>query len=147
MKVELDLSGIKELLEELESCATDAEIKKANKRIVNRSTPIVKGAMQKHIPVSPDHSKSGKKGYRTSEHAKQVVPIGAIHTKGTTAWADVGWTLQDNSEYFYMKFVEWGTWRMPPKDFIEVAVKETERKITEIARQEYEELLAKKLGG
>jgi hypothetical protein len=36
---------------------------------------------------------------------------------------------------------------MPPRDFIEVAIRETETQIVEIAREEYEALLEKKLGG
>lgn len=147
MKIQLDFSGLEELMKSLEECATDTELKAANKRIVNRSTPIVKEAMQKRIPVSADNSKSGKAGYRPGGHAKQNVPISRISTQGTQAWAEVGWTLGDSSEYFYMKFVEWGTWKMPPRDFIEIAIKETEDQIAAIAKEEYEALLALKLGG
>lgn len=147
MKIELDFSGLEELMKNLEDCATDTELKAANKRIVNRSTPIVKEAMQKRIPVSADNSKSGKAGYRPGGHAKNNVPISRISTRGTQAWAEVGWTLGDSSEYFYMKFVEWGTWKMPPRDFVEIAIKETEDQIAAIAKDEYEALLARKLGG
>lgn len=146
MKFNLDFSGLKEQLKTLKTVASDKEMKAANKRIVERSTPIVKEAMQKHIPVSADNSKSGKEGYRPGGHAKANVPISRISTSGTQAWAEVGWTLGDSSEYFYMKFVEWGTWKMAPRDFIEVAIRETEAKIVEIAKDEYEQLL-KKLEG
>lgn len=147
MKIHLDFSGLEETLKALEECCTEKEQKKANKRIVERSTPIVKQAMQKRVPVSGDNSKSGKEGYRPGGHAKENVPISAIRTRGTQAWAEVGWTLGDSSEYFYMKFVEWGTWKMPPRDFIEVAIKETEKQIAAIAEEEYTALLARKLGG
>lgn len=147
MKISLDFSGLEETLKALEECATETEQKAANKRIVERSTPIVKEAMQKHIPVSADNSKSGKAGYRPGGHAKKNVPIGKISTRGAQAWAEVGWQLGDSSEYFYMKFVEWGTWKMPPRDFVEVAIRETENRIAEIAKEEYDALLARKLGG
>lgn len=147
MKIQLDFSGLEELMKSLEECATDTELKETNKRIVNRSTPIVKEAMEKRIPVSANNATSGKVGYRPGGHAKQNVPISRISTRGTQAWAEVGWTLGDSSEYFYMKFVEWGTWKMPPRDFIEVAIKETENQIAQIAKEEYEALLAAKLGG
>ena len=147
MKITLDFSGLKEQLKALEEVASEKEMKAANKRVVERSTPIVKEAMQKHIPVSGDNSKSGKEGYRPGGHAKENVPISKISTRGTQAWAEVGWDLGDASEYFYMKFVEWGTWKMPLRDFIEVAIRETEAQIVEIAREEYEALLKKKLGG
>lgn len=134
-------------MKSLEECTTDTELKATNKRIVNRSTPIVKEAMEKRIPVSANNATSGKVGYRPGGHAKQNVPISRISTRGTQAWAEVGWTLGDSSEYFYMKFVEWGTWKMPPRDFIEAAIKETENQIAQIAKEEYEALLAAKLGG
>lgn len=147
MKFSLDFSGLTEQLKALEEVASEKEMKAANKRVVERSTPFVKEAMQKHIPVSGDNSKSGKEGYRPGGHAKENVPISKISTRGTQAWAEVGWDLGDASEYFYMKFVEWGTWKMPPRDFIEVTIRETEAKIVEIAKDEYEALLKKKLGG
>lgn len=147
MKITLDFSGIQDTMKQLEAVATDQEQREANKRIVNRSTPIVKQAMQGHVPVSSDNSKSGRIGYRPGGHAKENVPISKITTRGTQAWADVGWTLGDSSEYFYMKFVEWGTWKMPPRDFIEVAIRETEHQIAAIAEQEYKALLDRKLGG
>lgn len=147
MKIYLDFSGLEETLKALEECAAETEQRAANKRIVDRSIPIVKEAMQRRIPVSADNSKSGKEGYRPGGHAKENVPISKISTRGTQAWAEVGWQLGDSSEYFYMKFVEWGTWKMPPRDFIEVAIEETQGRIAEIAKEEYEALLARKLGG
>ena len=147
MKIKLDFSGIEETLKQLEDCATDKEQRAANKRVVERSQPIVKKAMQGHIPVSADNATSGKIGYRPGGHAKENVPISKIRISGTQAWAEVGWTLGDSSEYFYMKFVEWGTWKMPPRDFIEVAIRETEYQIAAIAEQEYKALIARKLGG
>ena len=147
MKIYLDFSGLEETLKALEECASEKEQRAANKRIVDRSIPIVKEAMQRRIPVSADNSKSGKEGYRPGGHAKENVPISKTSTRGTQAWAEVGWQLGDSSEYFYMKFVEWGTWKMPPRDFIEVAIKETQGRIAEIAKEEYEALLARKLGG
>lgn len=153
MKITLDFSGIEETLKQLESCATDKEQREANKRIVQRSAPIVKESMQRHIPVSADNKKSGRslKGGRSSRpksgHARENVPINKIVVRGIQAEVDVGWKLDDNSEYFYMKFVEWGTWKMPPRDFIEVAIRETEYQIAAIAEQEYKALIARKLGG
>lgn len=147
MKFSLDFSGLQEQLKALEELTSEKEMKAANKRVVERSTPIVKKAMQKHIPVSANNEKSGKEGYRPGGHAKENVPISKITTRGTQAWAEVGWDLGDASEYFYMKFVEWGTWKMPPRDFIEAAIRETEIQIVAIAKKEYEALLKTKLGG
>ena len=93
MKFSLDFSGLTEQLKALEEVASEKEMKAANKRVVERSTPIVKEAMQKHIPVSGDNSKSGKEGYRPGGHAKENVPISKISTRGTQAWAEVGWVL------------------------------------------------------
>lgn len=42
MKITLDFSGLKEQLKALEEVASEKEMKAANKRVVERSTPIVK---------------------------------------------------------------------------------------------------------
>ena len=139
--------GKAKLTKACEDCASDVELKAVNRRIVERSIPILKTAMQKRIPVSVDNSKSGRDGCRPGGHAKPNVPVSSIKTTGTSASAEVGWQLSDASEYFYMKFVNWGTTKMRPREFIQAAIDEVEGQINTIAREEYEALLSTKIGG
>lgn len=153
MKMNVEFSGLTETLKALEECATDKELRRTNKAIVERAQPTVHQSMKKRIPVSADNSKSGRglKGGRSSRpehgHAKDNIPIEKVRVRGTTATGEVGWTLSDNSEYFYMKFVEWGTVNMPPRPFIAAAAREADRPLRDIAEEEYTALLARKLGG
>lgn len=153
MKMYMDFSGLEETLKALEECASDKEMKATNKKIVERAQPSVHSSMKKRIPVSIDNSKSGRslKGGRSSRpthgHAKDNIPVEKVRFRGTSASGEVGWELSDTSEYFYMKFVEWGTLKMPPRPFIAAAAKEAERPLSDIAEQEYSALLARKLGG
>lgn len=145
--VSIKMQGMEELTKACEDCASPATLQRTNKKIVKRASVIVKEAMQKHVPVSADNSKSGREGFRPGGHAKPNIPIGPVRVDYTVASAEVGWKLSDRSEYFYMKFVEWGTTKMAPRDFIEVATKEAENPMTEVARQEYEALLKQTIGG
>lgn len=146
-KIGITFTGLQELTKACEDCASDVELRAVNRRIVERSTPILKAAMQKRIPVSADNSKSGRDGCRPGGHAKPNVPVSNIKITGTSASAEVGWQLSDASTYFYMKFVNWGTTKMRPREFIQAAIDEVEGQINTIAREEYEALLSTKIGG
>ncbi len=146
-KIGITFTGLDELMKACEECASEAELAKTNRKIVEKSTEIVKSAMQKRIPVSADNAKSGREGSRPGGHARPNVPVSGIKISGTEASAEVGWKLSDTSEYFYMKFVNWGTTKMPPREFVKSAIDEVEGEITEIARAKYEELLKAKIGG
>lgn len=145
--VGITFEGLEELTKACEDCASELELANVNRKIVERSSAVVKSAMQKRIPMSGDNSKSGKNGVRPGGHARPNVPVSAIKFDGAAASAEVGWKLSDNSEYFYMKFVNWGTTKMAPREFIQSAIAEVEGQISEIARQEYEALLKTKIGG
>lgn len=68
--------------------------------------------------------------------------------KVTTKKGEVGWKLNgDAQNWFYMKFVEWGTSKMPPRDFLNNTKSECESEYHMIADQEYQKALNEKLGG
>lgn len=60
MKVEIDVNGLEETLKALEECASDKELRRVNKKIVERAQPEVHDSMKKRIPTSADNSKSGR---------------------------------------------------------------------------------------
>ena len=71
-----------------------------------------------------------------------------IPKKVTTKKGEVGWELNgDAQNWFYMKFVEWGTSKMPPRDFLNNTKSECESEYHMIADQEYQKALNEKLGG
>ena len=69
------------------------------------------------------------------------IPMGAVKMKDTGATADVGWEKSDNSEHFYVKFINWGTIYQPPQEFIYATGREADAELQKIAEQEYQSYL------
>lgn len=149
MRIEMEFQGMDELVKALEQCATESEIKNLNQNIVTQAEPIIKSEMSRNMPKSRNQDLSGR-GFGSkshpSGHASDAVPIGKVKTSGTSAEADVGWTKADNSEHFYVKFINWGTVKQPPQEFIYKAGRASERQVQSIAEKEYQEYLNKTVG-
>ena len=143
MKIQFEFEGLNEIQRQLERLADDAEIKATNKKIFQSCVNVTEPRMRGKIPRSADNTKSGKKGYRPPGHAKDNLP-----TKVTSTYGEVGWPLLTDAEnWFYLKFVEWGTSRQPPQDFIFNTREECDADYSRIAEAEYQNLLTRKLGG
>lgn len=143
MRIRFEFEGLKEIQRQLEQLADEAELKATNKKIFQKCVNVTEPRMRAKIPRSADNSKSGKKGYRPPGHAKDNLP-----TKVTNTYGEVGWSLLNDAEnWFYLKFVEWGTSRQPPRDFIFNVREESDTDYSRIAEAEYQDLLNKKLGG
>lgn len=144
MKVEMEFQGLQELLKAFEDAASDAEIAEVNRKIVEKSEPVVKKIMSGKIPKSADIKKSGR-GFGTkssvSTHAADSVPIGKPKVKGAGVSAEVGWDKSDNSEHFYVKFINWGTIYQPPREFIYATGRDADSELQKIAEQEYQTFL------
>ena len=145
MKIEMEFQGLQELLKAFEDAASDAEIAAVNKRIVGKAEPIVKGIMAKKVPRSADIKKSGRGfGSKSSvrAHAADSVPIGKTRMKGNSASAEVGWVIKsDDSQYAYVKFINWGTIYQPPREFIYETGRDADSELQKIAEQEYQTFL------
>lgn len=144
MKIEMEFQGLRELLKAFEAAASDEDIKEVNKRIVEKGQPVVKGIMSGKIPKSADIKLSGR-GFGTkssvTSHAADSVPVGKVRFEDTGASADVGWEKSDNSEHFYVKFINWGTIYRPPQEFIYATGREADAELQKIAEQEYQSYL------
>lgn len=144
MKIEMEFQGLRELLKAFEAAASDEDIKEVNKRIIEKGQPVVKGIMSGKIPKSADIKLSGR-GFGTKSsvisHAADSVPVGKVRFKDTGASADVGWEKSDNSEHFYVKFINWGTIYRPPQEFIYATGREADAELQKIAEQEYQSYL------
>lgn len=144
MKVEMEFQGLQELLKAFEDAASDAEIAEVNRKIVEKGEPVVKKIMSGKIPKSADIKKSGR-GFGTkssvSTHAADSVPMGKPKVKGAGVSAEVGWDKSDNSEHFYVKFINWGTIYQPPREFIYATGRDADSELQKIAEQEYQSYL------
>ncbi len=149
MKIEMEFKGLQELVKAFEAVASDEEIQKTNKVIVEKSEPVVKEIMSRKIPKSADTSKSGR-GFgsksNVSAHAADSVPVGKVQVKETSASAEVGWDKSDKSEHFYVKFINWGTIYQPPREFIYATGREADGELQKIAEEEYQAFLDRTVG-
>lgn len=145
MKIEMEFQGLQELMKAFENAASDSDIAKTNKKIIERSEPVVKQIMSKKIPKSSDIKLSGR-GFGTKSsvttHAADSIPLGKTKVKGTGAEASVGWEKADNRiEHFYVKFINWGTIYRPPQEFLYATGREADAELRKIAEQEYQAYL------
>lgn len=144
MKIEMEFQGLQELMKAFEAAASDEDIKEVNKKIVERGQPVVKQIMSRKIPKSADIKLSGRGfGSKSSvtAHAADSVPVGKVNVKDSGASADVGWDKTDNSEHFYVKFINWGTIYRPPQEFIFATGREADAELKKIAEEEYQSYL------
>lgn len=152
MEISFDTANLDELIKTMNQIANNPERLEVDKKIVKRCGDYTKPVMQKEIPRSRDNSKSGRrlKGGGTSRpqhgHAADNIPMSRPTIKDGAAKVEIGWKLSDNSEYFYMKFVNWGTASRPPNPFITRAVKKSENEYVEIATEEYQDFIKTKMG-
>lgn len=144
VKIEMEFQGLRELVKAFEEAASDDDIQQVNKKIVERGQPVVKRIMSGKIPKSTNIKLSGRGfGSKSSvtSHAADSIPIGKVKMKDAGASADVGWEKSDNSEHFYVKFINWGTIYRPPQEFIYATGREADAELQKIAEQEYQAYL------
>ena len=143
MDITFKAEGFEEVRTAVEALSSTAEVGRINKKIFQRSADITEPKMKERMPRSADNTKSGKLYYRPTGHARDNIPKTL-----TTKKAQIGCNLNGDAEnWFYMKFVEWGTSKMPPRDFLDNTKTELEGQYHAIAEQEYQKALNEKLGG
>lgn len=146
--ISMKFEGLEETYREIEKLSTEAELKELNKRIVKKAGKIAqeeaKGQIRKKA-YSKNPMKSGRKGSRTGQHAADNVPKKAATQSGNYGEV-IGWEVSDTSPFFYMKFHEWGSSIHKPKEFMLEAAHAAYPQFKQIAEEEYEKVLKKKLG-
>lgn len=144
MRVDIEFDGLRELMKAFEEVASAGVIEAVNKRIAEKGQETVKKIMSGKIPKSEDIKISGR-GFGSkssvSGHAAENIPLGKVKTNERGAFVNVGWEKSDNSEHFYVKFINWGTIYQPPQEFIYATGREAESELEKIAEKEYQSYL------
>ncbi|QLY82234.1 HK97-gp10 family putative phage morphogenesis protein [Clostridium intestinale] len=136
----VEVTGLKELIKQCEQIATPREIEKAEYKALERCGDLVDKELVKTLPVSKQVYRSGRKGSRTFKHSKDEIPMFIRRVKGALQIV-IGWEKSDNSPYFYMKFIEFGTSKMPPVAPFKKAFIKQRKEWTDIFIEEYNKLL------
>lgn len=152
MDIILDFKELEELQKSFEALAAESEISVVEKKIISKGKNMVKEIMKSKIPKSKDRTKSGRKSRGQIRrippgHASDNIPVTGIKGAKTTPYVEIGWTKSDNSDYFYVKFLNWGTTKIKPNDFITATKKESEKYIQKYAENEMQDFVNRNLRG
>ncbi|WP_368657632.1 HK97-gp10 family putative phage morphogenesis protein [Metabacillus halosaccharovorans] len=97
--------------------------KKGNKienKALREGAEIVRAKVSEQAPRSdkPRKQKEGTQSWRTGEHAADHITASRVKMVNGSKVIEVGISRGDNSHYFYLKFHEYGTVKMPPRPFM-----------------------------
>lgn len=138
----LDVDGMAVIQKKL------AELGRKGQRIENQAlsagAEIVRDKISEEAPRSnqPRQPAPGTQRWRTGEHAADHITASKIKKVDGLKVVEVGISPGDNSEYFYLKFHEYGTAKMPPNPFMERSLKLSQTK----AREAISGVFKKELG-
>jgi HK97 gp10 family phage protein len=139
----IKFEGLDELIKEVESLASEAQIEKVNAKILQQCGKKAQSTAKSKMPRSKNPMLSGRKGSRTGQHAADNIPLSGVKNKNGYQSIIVGWDKSDISPYFYVKFTEWGTSNMKPQAYMERTRQELESYFSYVAENEYENLISK----
>ncbi|QCX34669.1 hypothetical protein FDN13_13700 [Caloramator sp. E03] len=120
----IELEGMQELIDRVNKLGTKGEVIKKN-TLINAGT-LVKNAMEKKAPRSILNKK----------HMADNIKMSDIEKENGVDYIKIGPNKGDNSEFFYSKFTEWGTSKIPAQHWAENSVLENKKEINEIIVEE-----------
>lgn len=143
--ISFDFGELNKLQKQLDGLATERELDIADTKALKRIDKLITEGLASIFPISENVSKSGRKGSRTFTHAKDNIPSFISKVNGKKELT-VGWKKGDNSPFYYMKFIEFGSSKVPPQaPFKTVFIKQV-KQYNSIFVEEYEKLLEERLG-
>ena len=128
MAAEIELSGLNDLLNKLRQVSDKAN-RVENAALLAAAEPVQKTASRlaprSDTPSKPTRSQS----WRTGRHLADNIVISKVKKKNGVKYVEIGPTRGDNSAFFYAKFIEWGTSRMPARPFMQPAYEQNKKEI------------------
>ncbi|PHA00940.1 hypothetical protein COE51_06415 [Bacillus pseudomycoides] len=127
---EMELQGMTELMRRVQEMGRKGAI--AQGKAVKAGGEVFQEGFSQEAPRSEEpRQATPKQSWRTGQHGADNAKVSSVKTKNGIKYVNVGWLKSDNSPFFYMKFQNWGTSKMPnppKKGFAEKVVmsKETE---------------------
>jgi len=122
----IELEGMQELIDKVSKLGNQGEDIKRNALI--KAGELVRNSMEAKAP----RSKTDKR------HMADNIKVSEIKKEDGVDYIQIGPNKGDNSEFFYSKFTEWGTSKIPAQHWAENSVLENKKKINEIIKEELE---------
>lgn len=122
----LELEGMQELIDKVNKLGSrGTEIKK---KALDKAGAMVKESMEQKAPRSDDSKK----------HMADNIQVSEVETVNGVDFVQIGPNKGDNSEFFYSKFTEWGTSKLPAQHWAENSVLENRKQIDAVIKEELE---------
>lgn len=122
----IELEGMQALIDKVNKLgAKGDEIKK---NALDKAGKLVKDSMEKKAPKSKDSKK----------HMAEHIEVSDIEKSNGVDFIKIGPDKGDNSEFFYSKFTEWGTSKIPAQHWAASSVAENQKQINECIKTELE---------
>lgn len=122
----IELEGMQDLIDKVNKLGNKGETIK--KKALERAGKQVKTSMEKKAPRSN----------LVKKHMADYIKVSEIFTEDGVDYIEIGPNRGDNSEFFYSKFTEWGTSKIPAMHWAEKSVLENRKAINEIITEELE---------
>ena len=120
----IELEGMQELIDKVNKLGLKGEVIK--KKTLDKAGDLVKASMEKKAP----RSKISKK------HMADNIKVSDIKNENGVDFVNIGPNKGDNSEFFYSKFTEFGTSKIPAQHWAENSILENKKKINETIMEE-----------
>nr|WP_253201802.1 HK97-gp10 family putative phage morphogenesis protein [Clostridium sp. DSM 17811] len=114
----------------------DELINKVN-RIGEKGAVIKKKALSKvGLLVKVSMDRKAPRSAETKKHMADNITVSEIEKEDGLDFVKIGPNKGDNSEFFYSKFTEWGTSKIPAQHWAENSIIENKRKINQTIMEE-----------
>ena len=120
----IELEGMQELIDKVNKLGLKGEVIK--RKTLDKAGDLVKASMEKKAP----RSKISKK------HMADNIKVSDIKNENGVDFVNIGPNKGDNSEFFYSKFTEFGTSKIPAQHWAENSILENKKKINETIMEE-----------
>lgn len=80
--------------------------------------------------------KKAPKSKEVKKHMADNIKVSEIQKENGIDFIKIGPNKGDNSEFFYSKFTEWGTSKIPAQHWAEKSVIENKREINNVIKEE-----------
>lgn len=120
----IELEGMQELIDRVNKLGAKGE--EVKKKALNKTGELIKSSMERKAPRSAESKK----------HMADNIDISDIEKENGVDFIKIGPNKGDNSEFFYSKFTEWGTSKIPAQHWAENSIVENKREINEIIMDE-----------
>ena len=134
----ITLSGMDELLARL--ARTNVNVNIARKKALNKGAEIIKKSASEKAPRDNSARNLSKK-YSPGQHLADNLIISEVKGQGNNQYVEVGPQRGDNNDFFYGKFLEFGTTKMLARPFMEPAFVEKRKEALEVMAEVIKEAI------